>query len=461
MLTRRLLLAAPAMLPLLRTGVARAAEALDDKTERGFVRGTVIAWGDRVEPDSPRFAPDSLTAEAAARQFGWDAIVAGVLKQAPGEDGVQRAIMVVVHPAAQTAMLPSELATPAVLHGLEGASVLNLEFHGGRWLITDGGFQTRRLTADTLCRVGGPARAQLGDAARGPSAPTAGGLTPWSTALIAESASGPSDGYVVEVDPLDPDALPAKRTALGRFARAGIAAVQRDDGRAVVLMSEEGGRGRLFRFVSADPVTADNRDALDNGALSVAVLHEATLEFVPVAGDAAAAQGSGFDFPAGIAVLGNGEFLLACRGDAAAMSGLSSLGDGNPSGRVLLFRPQSDGSYSAELALAGGDTGLGGAAVSRPSCLAATGAGAVWIGADASGIALAEDRFTRITQVYRQPTGALIGGVAPGPDGGPLFAAVRHPGATPGASYANPGTRWPTLRPDMPPQTVVIALARG
>ena len=46
MLTRRLLLAAPAMLPLYRTGAARAAEALDDKTERGFARSTVIAWGE-------------------------------------------------------------------------------------------------------------------------------------------------------------------------------------------------------------------------------------------------------------------------------------------------------------------------------------------------------------------------------------------------------------------------------
>ena len=460
MLSRRLLLAAPAMLPLLRIAGARAAEALDDKTERGFVRSTVIAWGDRVEPDSPPFAPANLNEEAAARQFGWDAIIAGVLRQAPGEDGVQREIMVVLHPAAQTAMLPSEQATPAVLHGLEGASVLNLEFHGGRWLVTDGGFQTRRLTAETLCRVSGPARAQLGEAARGPAAPTAGCLTPWSTALVAETVNGPNNGFLVEIDPLDPDALPTKRTALGRFNRAGIAAYQRDDGRAVVLMSEPGSRGRLFRFVSADPVTTDNRDALDAGTLSVAVLRGTTLDFVPFTGDPMAAIGAGFDYPSGIAMLGNGGFLLACRGDAASLPGTSPLGEGNPNGRILLFRPQAGGSYSAELALAGGDTGLGGAAVSRPSCLATTGAGAVWIGADGSGIALAEERFTRITQVYRQPAGALIGGVAPGPDGGPLFAAIRHPGAIAGASYARPGTRWPTLRPDMPPQSVVIALAR-
>ena len=38
------------------------------------------------------------------------------------------------------------------------------------------------------------------------------------------------------------------------------------------------------------------------------------------------------------------------------------------------------------------------------------------------------------------------------------FGAVRHPGATPGASFDNPETRWPTLRPNMPPQTTIIGL---
>jgi uncharacterized protein len=459
MLSRRLLLAASALLPLLRAARARAAAPLDDRTAPGFVRGTVIAWGDRVEPDSPPFDPAALTAQAARRQFGWDAILAGVLAQQQGEDGVPRAIMVAAHPAPQIAMLPSAAATPALLAGMQGASVLNLEYHG-RWLVTDGGFQTRRLTAETLCRVGGPASARIGDGARGPSAPTAACLTPWNTALIAETPQGPSDGFVVEIDPLDPDSLPTKRTALGRIPRAGIACHTREDGTAVVLMSEEGGQGRLFRFVSAAPLTPDNRDALDAGVLSVAVLEGGTLQFVPV-DDPAQANGTGFDFPAGIAPLPNGEFLLACRGDAAALPSPSPLGEGNPNGRILLFRPESGESYSAELALAGGDTGMGGATVLRPASLAATGDGGVWIGADASGIAYADERFTRVSQVYVHPVGAVIGGVAPGPDNRPLFAAIRHPGAAPGASYNNPATRWPTLRPDMPPQTVVIALSRG
>jgi secreted PhoX family phosphatase len=461
MLTRRTLLATSALLPLLRPLLAQAAEALDDKTERGFVRGTVVLWGDRVEPDAPTFAPDSLTADATARQFGWDAVIAGVLKQPPGEDGVARAVMVVVHPPANADMLPPSARSPEALQGLEGASVLNLEQHDGHWMVTDGGFQTRRITPATLCRISGPAAAQLGDAARGPVAPSTGCLTPWGTALIAEYPAAAHAGFVLEFDPLDPEALPTKRSALGRIARAGIAARLREDGRVEVLMSEQGGRARLFRFVSKDVPSPDNRDVLDAGTLTVGVLRETALDFVPVIGDAAQADGSSFDVPRGLAFLADGGFLLACRGSAGAIPTQSALGDGNPDGRILFFRPQGGDSFAAELALSGGDTGLGGAVVSHPTTLAVAGDGKVWIGADGSGIALAEERLTKISQIYRQPVGSAIGGFAFGPDGSPLFAAIRHPGAVAGASYARPATRWPTLRPDMPPQTVVISLQRN
>jgi len=465
MLSRRTLLAASAVIPFARAGRAWAELPKDDTTAKGFVRSTVIAWGDRVEPDSPPFTPASLTADAAARQFGWDGIVLGVKAQPPGEDGVARAIMVVAHPAPLQRMLSSEAQNSAVLRGLSGASVLNLENHESRWLITDGGFQTRRLTADTICRITGPGQKALGDAGRGPVAPTAGCLTPWGTALVGEAPGDATSGYVVEFDPNDPEALASKRTGLGRFARAGIAAGQTSDGRAVILMSEDAAGGRLLRFISRAAVTTDNPAALDDGILSVAVLRGTSLDFVTVRGEQDITSASTFDAPAGIALLPNGGILLACRGVVGVASGDPSLGEGNPDGRILLLRPEGGqieaSRYSVELALSGGDTGMGGASVLRPSSLLVGLNGDVWIGGEGSGIALAQDRFTKITQVYRQPLGALIGGLALGPQGTPLFASVRHPGATAEASYTHPATRWPSLRPDMPPQTVVVALQRA
>ena len=462
MLSRRTLLAATAALPFARAGIAWADLPKDDTTAKGFTRSTVIAWGDLVEADSPPFTPASLSADAAARQFGWDGIVLGVKAQPPGEDGVARAIMVVAHPAPMLRMLPAEARTPEVARAMSGASVLNLERHDGRWLVTEGGFQTRRLTADTICRVTGPGQQALGDAGRGPVAPTSGCLTPWGTALVGEAPSTASTGYVVEFDPNDPDALASKRTTLGRFARAGMVAGQTSDGRAVILMSEDAAAGHVLRFISHDPVTTDNPAALDSGTLSVAVLRGTALEFVTVRGEQDITGASTFDAPAGIALLPNGDILLACRGVVGVATGDPALGEGNPDGRILLLRPEGGQieatHYAMELALSGGDTGMGGASVLRPSNLTVGLNGAVWIGGEGSGIALAQERFTKISQVYRQPRGALIGGMALGPAGSPLFASVRHPGATADASFNNPATRWPTLRADMPPQTVVVAL---
>ena len=52
-----------------------------------------------------------------------------------------------------------------------------------------------------------------------------------------------------------------------------------------------------------------------------------------------------------------------------------------------------------------------------------------------------------------------MGGVAQSPDGAVVFSAVRHPGDTADASFDHPATRWPTLLPDMPPQTTIIGLS--
>jgi secreted PhoX family phosphatase len=468
MLSRRSLLATAASLPVIVPFAARAAslpaETLDDVVAPGVRRSTIILWGDGVEADAPPFTPNRLTADATARQFGWDALVLGVMAQPQGEDGVARAMLVVAHPAAQPRMLPPDANTPSVLSGLQGASVLNLERHDGRWLVTDGGYQTRRLTGETLCRVTGPALAHLGDATRGIVAPSCGCLTPWGRALIAETPGALATGFVVEFDPADPEAIPAKRSALGRFPRAGILATQTKDGRAVLFMSEDAAPGRLFRFISAAPPSADNPNALDQGSLAVAVLRDNSLRFVPAANAAEGAAGSALDEPAGLALQPDGTILLACRG-VRGNAVPSALGNGNPDGRILLLRPQGDGvasdRFSVELALSGGDTGMGAPIVSRPSSLSIDAKGRVWIGADGSGITLAEASFTRLTQIYRQPIGALIGGVAFSPDNSLAFAAVRHPGATAEASFAYPATRWPTLRPDMPPQTTVVGLAVG
>jgi len=62
--------------------------------------------------------------------------------------------------------------------------------------------------------------------------------------------------------------------------------------------------------------------------------------------------------------------------------------------------------------------------------------------------------------VYGAPRAAAIGGAAVTPDRSTVLSVVRMPGAEPGASYARPGTRWPSFQANQPPRTAVIALVR-
>lgn len=493
MLTRRTLLGTAATAAFTTPALAQKTDQkLDDTTAPGFTRGVVIRWGDRVEPDSPPFAPDTPSAEAAARQFGWDAILLGTQKIPPGEDGVARMLMAVAHPTADGRMMfPGGVDRPGIAALAQGASILNLENHGGQWLVTDGGYQTRRLTARTLCRITGPSATQTDEAAQGVLGIAAGGMTPWGTVLMAEGDPSPwfarlrntdptlpqsrnarAYGWVVELDPTDPQAMPAKRTALGRFPRAGLAATQTRDGRAVVFMSDDRPAGHLFRFVSDAPVSAENRDALDSGTLSVAMLDGYTLRWLtlPQGGlgplDAARNKGAArFASPAGIAFDGDGNLLLACRGTSGLTSpNPSDYSPGTLDGEVLILRPSgrdpAGDSFSTEIGLLGGDTGLGGAMISRPATLAVGVDGRIWVGTEASTLAVGAPGFGPLDEVYRPPVGAVIGGVAFSPDDRVAFAAVRHPGATPGATFDRPATRWPSLQRAMPPQTVIVALGR-
>ncbi|WP_238559291.1 PhoX family phosphatase [Marinimicrobium sp. LS-A18] len=85
-------------------------------------------------------------------------------------------------------------------------------------------------------------------------------------------------GWVVEVDPFDPDAKPVKRTAFGRIVREGCTCVQHSDG-TLAFYSGDDTRGEyVYKFVPEgrfDPRNPKaNRDLLDKGRVYVAVYHD-------------------------------------------------------------------------------------------------------------------------------------------------------------------------------------------
>ncbi len=478
---------------------------LDDTVAAGYRRDVLVRWGDRVTYDAAVWNPMAPTPAAAATQFGWDGRICGMVVPPTGTDGVPRALLAVVHPFVDPAMaFAGGTDRPAVAAMMQGASLLNIVRLNGRWTVVDGGYQSRRLTAATLCRITGPAAEAMGGLVQGLLGPMGGCATPWGTMLLAEGDPSPwltrlsrvdarfSDaaryGWVAELNPLDPGALPMKRSALGRFAHADAAATRSRDGRAVIYLPDAGGGGYLYRFVSAGP--SDAPDALDRGSLSVARMSAGRLTWLPLpgaldvlmnpAGAARAAGASGFERPSGITVdPGNGVVYLACRGLAGPPSQALGQRIGGGMGQVLELAPDGGdpaaGGAVANVLLMGGMPDAHLARLARswpasPAALSIDGAGRLWIGSDhrGRGFEAPDALFGTDTAgpgrglalpIYAAPVGAAIGGSAMTPDAATLFAIVRTPGATPGASFAAPSTRWPAFDPALPPRTTLIALS--
>jgi hypothetical protein len=207
--------------------------------------------------------------------------------------GVREGLLVVNHEYPDPDFIPK---IPDQQYSV-GLSVVHLRREArGRWGVRLRSRYARRYTGASPARLSGPAAGLggKGGAVVGTVANCAGGLTPWGTVLSCEentevygqpvAAGGygwgrPYDvrehyGWVVEVDPYDPEWVPVKRTALGRFRHEGASLRLASDGRLVVYMGDDAPNHFVYKYVSEDrydPVRGRaNGELLDHGRLYAA-----------------------------------------------------------------------------------------------------------------------------------------------------------------------------------------------
>ncbi|GLW60045.1 transcriptional initiation protein Tat [Hydrogenophilus thermoluteolus] len=298
----------------------------------GFKIRAILPWGDPLTHPNAHFKPDgSNTAAEQAQQIG-DNHDGMHLFPFPGksDEGLlalnhEYTNLEYLYPAdfLPQATLSEEKANKAI--AAHGVSIIHLRRGPNSWDKVPESRYHRRITGATPCALTGPAAGHpllqtqddpSGRLVLGTLNNCAHGVTPWGTYLTCEENfngyfgnGNPNDpmhkrygiangfgyrwheaiprfdvartpnepnrfGWVVEIDPFDPESTPKKRTALGRFKHENAAVTLAKDGRVVVYMGDDERFEYLYKFVSRkpfDPTNPEaNRDLLDDGDLFVA-----------------------------------------------------------------------------------------------------------------------------------------------------------------------------------------------
>ena len=129
-------------------------------------------------------------------------------------------------------------------------------------------------------------------------------------------------GWIVEVDPFDPESTPRKHTALGRFKHEGANVIVAKDGRVVAYMGDDERFDYLYKFVSdnrylkgdSSAARQNNLSLLESGTLYVAKLDYTSADEI---------DGSG-ELPADGAFNGRGQWIKLVRGNTSYVPGMTA-----------------------------------------------------------------------------------------------------------------------------------------
>lgn len=422
-----------------------------------------------------------------------------------------------------------------------GISVVEVAMRDGRWQLVRPSRYARRLTAFSPFALRGPAAGHpMMRTAADPAGRTvlgtlnncAAGLTPWGTYLSGEenfigyfaapkqldahqrrwglgadwgyrwhefderfdAARHPHEpnrfGWIVEVDPFDPQSTPVKRTALGRAAHEGATVAVTRDGRAVVYSGEDARFEYLYKFVSRDAIRPGgakaNAELLDHGILYVArfdadgrgrwlPLMHGLGPLTPAHGFADqgqvliqarqasdALQATPMDRPEWVAVnpATREVFCSLTNNTRRGTEGHPGVDAAHPRarnsmGHIIRWREDGDfdgETFSWDVFLLAGDPAnaraeaqgnLRGDAFANPDGLWVDARGVLWIQTDMSASVMGRGEFARlghnqmlacdpatgeVRRFLTGPRGAEITGATMTPDGTTMFVNIQHPG---------------------------------
>ena len=275
-----------------------------DQASRGSAASQALAFGDNNDGMS-LFAHDGRSILAVNNEYTNRGIIYGnrETKLPENEDDVNKG---------------------KAAHGI---SIFEVKKDGDKWAVVKDSPFNRRITADSPMEITGPAAGHnllktkadaTGTKSLGTWNNCGNGRTPWGTYLACEEnfngyfsssdkeleipaelkrygikhkdwgygwgkyderfdiSKTPNEpnraGYIVEIDPLDPNSTPKKRTGLGRFKHENAEVVVAGNGKVVVYMGDDERGEYIYRFISDDAyaVGGDTSTLLDKGKLYAA-----------------------------------------------------------------------------------------------------------------------------------------------------------------------------------------------
>ena len=457
-----------------------------------------------------------------------------------------------------------------------GHSVVEVRREGSQWHLVKESRYNRRISAlSAQCLISGPAAGDdrlktsadpSGRLVIGTLNNCAGGTTPWGTVLTAEEnihiyfggrpqgtkeeqnhrrfgVGGANDdhkdwarhydrfniekephepnrfGWIVEIDPYNPNAKPVKRTAMGRVKHEGAVTTLNYDNRVVVYTGDDQIHEYIYKFVSQDKYNPDDRLAniglLDHGTLYVARFDSVGgLQWRPlIYGEGPLTKKNGFSSQADVLIetrraadllgatpmdrpedievspLTGKVYSILTKNSSRKFIHPSNPRPNNRHGHVLEFTPPTkDGKpdhsateFAWEIFLLAGNPYVPrhraqyGEGVSEQGWLSCPdngvfdNKGRLWLTTDGAPAAVgkADGLYACETdgphravtkRFFAAPRGAEVCGPCFTPDGTTLFVAVQHPGS--GSTFDRPSTRWPDFQEGMPPRPSIVAITR-